>query len=88
VHPDAQSRHSTCRRSVVLALTIHPITPSHGLTTPCAAARLVIRSHWLYISHAVRHNYLSRGNTSSTSSTLCATVTSSFGRIASTTHLD
>jgi hypothetical protein len=48
----------------------------------------VLRPHWLYFNHMVYHDYLSRGNTGSTSSTPRATATSSFGRIASTTHLD
>jgi hypothetical protein len=48
----------------------------------------VLRPRWLYFSHAVRRNYLSRGNTSSTSSTPHAATTSSSGRIASTIHLD
>jgi hypothetical protein len=48
----------------------------------------VLRPHWLYFSHAVRCGYLSRGNTGSTSSTPRAAATSSFGRIASTIHLD
>jgi hypothetical protein len=39
-------------------------------------------------SHAVRRNYLPRGNTGSTSSTSRAAETSSSDRIASTTHLD
>jgi hypothetical protein len=36
----------------------------------------------------VRRDYLSHGNTGSTSSTPRATATSSSGRIASTIHLD
>jgi hypothetical protein len=48
----------------------------------------VLRPRWLYFSHAVRGNYLSRGNTGSTSSTPRAATTSSSGRIASTIHLD
>jgi hypothetical protein len=48
----------------------------------------VLRPHWLYLSHAVRHDYLSRDNTGSTSSTLRAAAMSSSGRIASTIHLD
>jgi hypothetical protein len=48
----------------------------------------VLRPHWLYFSHAVRCDYLSRGNTGSTSSTPRAATTSSSGRIASTIHLD
>jgi hypothetical protein len=48
----------------------------------------VLRPRWLYFSHAVRGDYLSRGNTGSTSSTPRASTTSSSGRIASTIHLD
>jgi hypothetical protein len=48
----------------------------------------VLRPHWLYFSHAVRRDYLSRGNIGSTSTTPRAAATSSFGRIASTIHLD
>jgi hypothetical protein len=47
----------------------------------------VLRPHWLYFSHAMRRDYLSRGNTGSTSSTPRAATTSS-GRIAPTIHLD
>jgi hypothetical protein len=48
----------------------------------------VLRPRWLYFSHAVRRDYLSRGNIGSTSSTPRATTASSSGRIASTIHLD
>jgi hypothetical protein len=48
----------------------------------------VLRPHWLYFSNAVRRDYLSRGNTGSTSSTPHTATASSSGRIASTTHLD
>jgi hypothetical protein len=48
----------------------------------------ILRPHWLYFSHAVRRDYLSRGNTGSTSSMPRATATSSSGRIASTIHLN
>jgi hypothetical protein len=48
----------------------------------------VLRPHWLYFSHAVRRDNLSRGNTGSTSSTPRAATTSSFGHIVSTIHLD
>jgi hypothetical protein len=48
----------------------------------------VLRPHWLYFSHTVRRDYLSRGNTGSTSTTSRIATTSSFGRIASTIHLD
>jgi hypothetical protein len=48
----------------------------------------ILRPHWLYFSYAVRHDYLSRGNTGSTLSTSRAVATSSSSRIASTVHLD
>jgi hypothetical protein len=48
----------------------------------------VLRPHWLYFSHTVRRDYLSCGNTGSTSSTPRAAATSSSGRITSTIHLD
>jgi hypothetical protein len=48
----------------------------------------VLRPRWLYFSHAVRRDYLCRGNIGSTSSTPRAAMTSSSGRIASTIHLD
>jgi hypothetical protein len=53
-----------------------------------ARCDFVLRPRWLYFSHAVRRDYLSRGNTGSTSSTSRAATTSSSGRIASTIHLD
>jgi hypothetical protein len=62
----------------------------------CHAARrllpvrrdFVLRPHRLYFSHAVRRDYLSRGNTGSPSSMPCTAAMSSSGRIASTIHLD
>jgi hypothetical protein len=48
----------------------------------------ILRPHWLYFSHAVRCDYLSCGNTGSTSSTPRAATKLSFGRIASTIHPD
>jgi hypothetical protein len=48
----------------------------------------VLRPYWLYFSHAMHRDYLSRGNTGSISSTPRVGATSSFDRIASTTHLD
>jgi hypothetical protein len=48
----------------------------------------VLRTHWLYFSHVVGRDYLSCGNTGSTSSMPRAATTSSSGRIASTIHLD
>jgi hypothetical protein len=48
----------------------------------------VLQPRWLYFIHAVRRDYLSRGNTGSTSSMSRAATTSSSGHIASTFHLD
>jgi hypothetical protein len=48
----------------------------------------LLQPHWLYFSHVVRRDYLSRGNTRSTLSTPRAAATSSSGRIVSTIHLD
>jgi hypothetical protein len=48
----------------------------------------VLRPHWLYFSHAVCRDYLSHGNTGSTSSTSHAAITSSSGRIALSIYLD
>jgi hypothetical protein len=48
----------------------------------------LLRPHWLYFSHVVRRDYLSRVNTGSTSSTPRVAATSSYGHIASTIHLD
>jgi hypothetical protein len=48
----------------------------------------VLRPYWLYFIHAVRCDYLSRGNTGSTSSTPHAAATSSSRRITSTIHLN
>jgi hypothetical protein len=48
----------------------------------------VLRPCWLYFSHEMRHDYLSRGNTGSTSSTPRAAMTSSSGHIASIIHRD
>jgi hypothetical protein len=48
----------------------------------------VLRPRWLYFIHSVRRDYLSRGNTGSTSSMPRAATTSSSGRITSTIHLD
>jgi hypothetical protein len=48
----------------------------------------VLRPCGLYFSHAVHLDYLSRGNTGSTSSTPRAATTSSSGRITSTIYLD
>jgi hypothetical protein len=48
----------------------------------------ILRPHWLYFSHAMRRDYLSRGNTGSPPSTPRAAATSSSCHIASTIHLD
>jgi hypothetical protein len=48
----------------------------------------VLRPRWLYFIYAVRRDYLSHGNTGSTSSMPRAATKSSSGRITSTIHLD
>jgi hypothetical protein len=48
----------------------------------------VLQPRWLYFSHTVRRDYLSRGNIGSTSSTPRASTMSSSGCTASTIHLD
>jgi hypothetical protein len=48
----------------------------------------VLRPRWLYFIHAMHRDYLSRGNTGSTSSMSRAATTSSSIRIASTIHPD
>jgi hypothetical protein len=66
--------------------------PSHSVSRlayfVCDRRDFVLRPHWSHFSHVVCHDYLSRGNTGSTSSTPRAATTSFSGRIASTTHLD
>jgi hypothetical protein len=47
----------------------------------------VSRPRWLYFSHAMHRDYLSRGNIGSTSSTPRAAKMSSTGRITLTIHL-
>jgi hypothetical protein len=67
----------------------HVVRPVTQLIVDYSMRRnFVLRPRWLYFSHAVRRDYLSRGNTGSSSSTPRATTTSSSGRIASTIHLD
>jgi hypothetical protein len=85
--------YSTSRRLVV------DYSASRRLVVDYSASpRLVIdysvrrdfasRPRWLYFIHAVRRDYLSCGNTGSTSSMPRAATTSSSSRIASTFHLD
>jgi hypothetical protein len=67
----------------------HVARPITRLIVDYSARRdFVLWPHWLYFSHAMRRDYLSLGNTGSTSSTSRATMMSSSGRIASTIHLD
>jgi hypothetical protein len=62
---------------------------SHMLIIDYSVHRdFVLRPCWLYFSRTVRHDYLSCGNTGSTSSTPRAATTSSSCHIASTIHLD
>jgi hypothetical protein len=67
----------------------HVVRPVTRLIVDYSVRRdFVLRPHWLYFSHAVRRDYLSRGSTGSTSTTPRTAATSSFGRVASTIHLD
>jgi hypothetical protein len=67
----------------------HVARPATRLIIDYSVRRdFVLRPRWLYFSHALRRDYLSRGNTGSTLSMPHATTTSSSGRIASTIHLD
>jgi hypothetical protein len=85
------ARHAARRRLLRLRRVSGCLGTSHGpsrgssSTTLCAATSFY--SHTGSTS-AVRRDYLSRGNTGSTSSTSCATAMSSSGRIVSTIHLD
>jgi hypothetical protein len=89
-----RSSSTTSRRAGSSSTT----SPSPRVWVPQHVARLIVdysmrydfvlRPRWLYLSHAVRHDYLSRGNTGSTSTMPRAATTSSSGRITSTIHLD
>jgi hypothetical protein len=92
------SRGSSCRSSSTtprvrvprhVARLVVDYTVSRSLVVDYSMRRdFVLRPHWLYFSHAVGCDYLSRGNTGSTSITPHAAMTSSSGRIALTIHLD
>jgi hypothetical protein len=59
--------------------------PGHSVSwLDCVVAQFLVRSQWLYFSHAMRRDYLSHGNADSTSTEPCAVVTSSCGHISST----
>jgi hypothetical protein len=82
-------RHVARLVTRLVALLVVDYSVSRRLVVDYSVRRdFVLRPHWLYISHAVCRDYLSRGNTGSTSSTPRAAATSSSGRIASTIHLD
>jgi hypothetical protein len=91
----ASARHAARRLSSTTSPTPRVWVPQH-VTRPVTPLIVdysvrrdfVLRPRWLYCSHVVRRDYLSRGNTGSTSSTSHAATTSSSGRIASTIHLD
>jgi hypothetical protein len=95
--PSALARHAA-RHAAVAPLVVDYSTSRRLVVDYSALPRLVVdysvrcdfvlRPRWLYFIHAVRRDYLSRGNTSSTSSMPRAATTSSSGRIASTFHLD
>jgi hypothetical protein len=89
------SRGSSCGSSLTTS-------PTSRVRVPRQVARLVmrlvvdysvhrdfvLRPQWLYFSHMVHRDYLPRGNTGSTSSTLHTVATSSSGRIKLTIHLE
>jgi hypothetical protein len=94
VRPGASAHHAARRRLLHLRCASSCLGSRHvvrlvmRLIVDYSVCRdLVLRPHWLYFSHAVRCDYLSRGNTGSTSSTSRAVVTSYSGRIMSTIHL-
>jgi hypothetical protein len=95
----ASARHAAHCLSLTTSPTLHGQAPRHvawlvtwrvtGFVVDYSVRRnFLLRPHWLYFSHAVRRDYLSRGNTGSTSSTPHAATTLSSGRIALTIHLD
>jgi hypothetical protein len=76
------ARHAARRRS-------SSTTPVTRLIVDYSVRRdFVLRPRWLYFSHTVRGDYLSRGNIGSTSSAPRTATTSSTDRITSTIHLD
>jgi hypothetical protein len=87
------ARRATRRRLLRLRRASGCLGTSRGLSRGFVVdysvrRNFLLRPHWLYFSHAVRRDYLSRGNTGSTSSTPHTATTSSYGRIALTIHLD
>jgi hypothetical protein len=75
------SRGSSRRSSSTTSPTLRVWVPRHGarlvtwhVVDYSVRRDFVLRPHWLYFSHAVRRDYLSRGNTSSTSSTPRAAI--------------
>jgi hypothetical protein len=89
------SRGSLCRSSSTTSpaprvrVPRHVAQPVTRLIVDYSVRRdFILRPRWLYFSHAVCRDYLSHGNTGSTSSTSRAATTSSSSRIASTIYLD
>jgi hypothetical protein len=85
------SRHSSSTTSPMSRVRVprHVARPVAGFVVDYSVRRnFLLRPHWLYFSHVVCRDYLSRGNTGSTLSTPHAATTSSSGHIASTIHLD
>jgi hypothetical protein len=80
---------STTSHTPCVQVPQHVTRPVTRLIVDYSVRRdFILRPRWLYFIHAVRRDYLSRGNTGSTSSMPRAAMTSSSGRIASTFHLD
>jgi hypothetical protein len=66
------SRHSSSTTSPTSRIRVprHVARPVTGFVVDYSVRRnFLLRPHWLYFSHVVRRDYLSRGNTGSTSST-------------------
>jgi hypothetical protein len=75
------SRGSSRRLSLTTSPTPRVRVPRHvvrlvtRLVVDYSVRRdFILRPHWLYFSHAVRREYLSRGSTGSTSSTPCVAI--------------
>jgi hypothetical protein len=87
-HRAAHRSSSTTSPTPRVRVPRHVAWPVTGFVVDYSVRRnFLLRPQWLYFSHAVRRDYLSRGNTGSTSSMPRAATTSSSGHIASTIQL-
>jgi hypothetical protein len=64
-----------CRKYLSPGRTDSTLTMPCAATTPCVAARLVVRSYRLYFGNDVRHDYSSPSSTGSTTTMSCAMTT-------------